>query len=458
MDVAGTRPCAVDDDVAGDPADDGDVRTHVFHEPERSNVDARWDGGALRSEAAGRQRGAPGVIAMAEHVEGVDEQAVQLGRRCVGESVQPGVEVVPRADVLPELRWPGGDDLGDGEPTAHPCYGAIDEAQRRGGAPFIRVDVDELPLENAGVEAAGDEVEAGSHVAHRHEGGMTEKRLEYRLRRGGRPQTGGRVGMPDVVEDRPHEVRIRWVGLGQLAGLDERAADRIVEFHRRDLQQRRRSIAHSDGVEEHVAHRPLRRHAAVRYGARQAAGDQVLHQLEPEDRPAGQRLGGRRHPEDLDEVAGRVAGAAEPWHPLDGCVPEAAHPLEEAGEQRTEVGVIGGGASGGDDGQQPVGLVADAYRRQWAATAHVLHEVGAQLVDHGVGEDRGEQLLAVVAEGRRPEGGMHVAEVVDPVGALDVDQRSRVDAQGGGDGVADGSLFGRSGPPEARVAGRRGRS
>ena len=132
--------------------------------------------------------------------------------------------------------------------------------------------------------------------------------------------------------------------------------------------------------------------------------------------------------------------------------------LEEAGEQRTEVGVIGGGASGGDDGQQPVGLVADAYRRQWAATAHVLHEVGAQLVDHGVGEDRGEQLLAVVAEGRRPEGGMHVAEVVDPVGALDVDQRSRVDAQGGGDGVADGSLFGRSGPPEARVAGRRGRS
>ena len=55
---------------------------------------------------------------MAEHVEGVDEQAVQLGRRRAGESLQPGVEVVPRADVLAELRWPGGDDLGDGEPTA----------------------------------------------------------------------------------------------------------------------------------------------------------------------------------------------------------------------------------------------------------------------------------------------------------------------------------------------------
>ena len=100
VDVAGARPCAVDDDVAGDPADDGDVRAHVLHEPERSDVDARWDGGALRSEAAGRQRGAPGVEAMAEHVEGVDEQAVQLGRRRVGESLQPGVEVVPRADVL----------------------------------------------------------------------------------------------------------------------------------------------------------------------------------------------------------------------------------------------------------------------------------------------------------------------------------------------------------------------
>ena len=264
---------------------------------------------------------------MAEHVEGVDEQAVQLSRCCAGESLQSGVEVVPRADVLAELGWPGGDDLGDSEPTGHPLHRTIDQAQRCRRASCVGVDVDELPLEEAGAEAAGDEVEAGRHVAHRHEGSVAEERLEHGLRRGSRPQPGDRVGMADVVEDRPHEVRTRWLGLGQLAGLDEGTADRIVEVHRRDLQQRGGAVAHPDGVEEHVANRPLGRHAAVRYGTRQAGGEQVLHQLEPEHRPTPQRLGGGRHAEDLDEVAGRIAGTAESRHPLDGRIPEAAYPL-----------------------------------------------------------------------------------------------------------------------------------
>ena len=180
MDVAGARPGGVDDDVAGDAADHRDVRTHVLDVAERSEMDPRRLGAALGVEAAGSERRAPRVEAVTEDVEGVDEETVQLRGRHAVESLQPGMEVAPRADVFAELGWRGGDDLGDGEVSGDPLDGAVDQPQRRGRAACRGVDVDELGLEDdASLQTASDEVETAGDVAHRHEGGVAQEGLEH---------------------------------------------------------------------------------------------------------------------------------------------------------------------------------------------------------------------------------------------------------------------------------------